>query len=71
MSENTRQSHILSARMMLHESRLFSNKPATHSKAFAWTLLEWAGNQRRKAAACAVQGYPTQVDAFSNPKDLP
>lgn len=55
--------HIHTARVYLREARTRRGQP------FAWTLLEWAGNARRRAAACiapalASPAQPKQLDLF-------
>ena len=53
---SSRESHIHTARVYLRESR------ARGRKLFAFTLLTWAGNARRRAMA--VQQKPIQADLF-------
>lgn len=49
-----REINILCARVYLAEAR------RRHSQGFAWTLMEWAGNARRRAMA-----EPRQRSLFS------
>jgi len=55
---------IHSARVYLREAR------SRRHQSFSWTLLEWAGNARRRAAACVAMAtksepaQPVQGDLF-------
>lgn len=51
----TRAQHIHIARVLLTESIKRRGQP------FAWTLLVWAGNARRRAMAAA---HPAQGELF-------
>jgi hypothetical protein len=55
----TRDSTLHTARVYLAESR---NRLAMGHRGFAFTLLEWAGNARRRAAA--MPRHPQQVELF-------
>ena len=52
-----KERHIHTARVYLREAI------ARRGTAFSWTLLQWAGNARRRAAACvAPAAEPVQPD---------
>ena len=58
-----KERHIHTARVYLREAI------SRRGSAFSWVLLEWAGNARRRAAACispalASPAQPKQMDLF-------
>lgn len=54
-----KERHIHTARVYLREAI------SRRGTAFSWTLLQWAGNARRRAAACvAPAAEPVQPDLF-------
>ena len=53
-----RESNLYSARVFLAEAQ------RRRGTAFSWTLLQWAANARRRAAACREEKQP---DLFGQP----
>ncbi|ROH87981.1 hypothetical protein ED236_00360 [Pseudomethylobacillus aquaticus] len=60
MTLGDRTSHLHCARVYIAQSRHFSR--AGH-RDFAFLLLQWAGDQRRQAAATKQEGL--QIDLFA------
>lgn len=65
-----RAANLASARAYLHEARRRRHAPA--SRAFCWTLLQWAANARQRAAQePAASSGPRPDPACKQPNQLP
>ena len=59
-----KERHIHTARVYLREAI------SRRGTAFSWVLLEWAGNARRRAAACIAPAAEPAQPAMTGPLQL-